>query len=116
MLNDIKYINPDELQAIIQSDSESLVLHIFDVKKFEAEHIPQSISLPAKNIELLQELVPDKYRQIILYDEKDESDNLSIAVNKLNEMKYTNLAILKNGLEAWKKNGLKLRGREHIVE
>lgn len=114
MLGEIEHITPEELHEIIQSDSDALVFHIFNVKKFEAEHIPHSISLPAKNMELLQELVPDKYRQIILYDQGDESDNLSVAVHKLNEMKYTNLAILKNGLEAWKEAGYKLHGKEHM--
>ena len=110
------HIKPAELNEVIQDDSDELVLHVFDAKAFESELIPHSISLPAKNIELLQELVHDKERPLIVYDQAGASDNLAIACNKLQQMGYSHISILDGGLDAWKEAGFNLHGKKHVTD
>jgi len=110
-------ITADELKSILDDkEHKPLVLHIFDDKKFEQEHIPKSFSAPLKRLEIVPDLVEEKNREIILYGENDNTSQPSSAVDKLQNLGFTNLKVLTGGLDAWKKEGYPLQGKKYTDE
>ena len=109
-----EYVEPKELKNILKSENNTLVLHIFDDENFEQEHIPGSYSAPVKRFKIIPDLVEEKDREIILYGEDENSSQTSSALNKLENMGFTNIKILEGGLNAWKSEGYPLHGKKHI--
>jgi len=115
MTDQYDQINVENLYKRLQESQEPLIIHVFGIKAFEAEHIPKSINAPAKNIDILKELVHDQAREIVIYDKNGQSSELNIALNKLEGMGYSNLHILEGGIEAWRDAGYALNGKDHVT-
>ena len=107
-------ITPKELKDVLNNENNALILHIFNDKKFEQEHIPGSYSAPVKRLNIVPDLVEEKDREIILYGEDENRSQASSAVNKLQNMSFENIKVLNGGLKAWKSEGNPLNGKKHI--
>ena len=94
-----KEINVPELAGVIEGPSVAL-LDVRETAEYNLAHIPGAVSLPRRLIEYrLNELVPWHGTTVIVCD--DDGRRATLAAGTLEEMGYTDAAVLKAGTNAW---------------
>jgi thiosulfate/3-mercaptopyruvate sulfurtransferase len=94
-------ITPLELMAMMEDDSDFLLLDVRTPLEFEQGYIPGAILLPSYEIEKIEDLGIPKDKKIIVYCAVDPRSKKS--VETLSKMGYTNLLRLKGGMYEWRR-------------
>ena len=111
--NDYKYITVDECLHLQQKHQELLLLDPLPKHRYGHVH-----AMNAKNacvyevtfLEQVKALCADKNNLIVICGADQETHDAMTAASKLQREGYSNIAILKGGLAAWKQAGCPLAG------
>ncbi|TPX58513.1 hypothetical protein PhCBS80983_g03087 [Powellomyces hirtus] len=109
----VKEISISDLKAKISSEP-SPAFHLLDVREtheWNEDKLPYAVYSGRGCLERdIESLVPDPYDEIVLYCAGGKRSILAAA--SLQKMGYNNVASLRGGIGAWKKEGLPL-GHSH---
>ena len=97
-------ISCEDLARLMASEQRFAVFDVRERGEYNQCQIPNTTSLPRSHIEFrIAELVPDRYVQLIVYDEGGARASLAAAT--LVHLGYRDVAILDDGLSAWQSQG-----------
>lgn len=100
-----KEISPSELQQEIFSRKGISIIDIRPAEDFSNEHILDSISLPNGDISPLTNI--DKNSKLVIVAQTTDDQLAETATEYLSGNGYTNVYILKGGINAWVASGAK---------
>jgi rhodanese-related sulfurtransferase/polyisoprenoid-binding protein YceI len=101
-------IDPNALARLIESASDLTILDVLLPEHYEAHHLPGAVNACVYEVAFLEtvtKLIPDKNRQIVLYDTSPRSGGGACAAGKLEKEGYTKVCELTGGLEQWVASG-----------
>ena len=114
----IQFISPAALSRLIKNSSgEYAIIDVREEGSFAREHLLLASNAPLSRLELIMPaLVPRRATQIILCDDDDPQQKLSLrAIEALGRQHYLNLHILQGGVTAWKEAGFELYSGVHVL-
>ena len=105
-------ISAEELHAELQGKDRPVLINALSDDAYVAKRIPGSINVPTDDIELVEQIVPDKQQKIVVYCANADCDASPTAVNALLEMGYEHVWDFEEGLAGWRTAGYELTGQE----
>lgn len=109
----MKTISPQTLNQNLNSDSPPILLDVLTEQHYQAQHTPKAINACIYEIgfiESVNEIAPDKDRELVVYGLSDDYEAGSFAFEKMQEGGWTDVSVLSGGIEAWKRAGLSVLG------
>ena len=107
----IKPVDARRLKAMLRDGQELALLDVREQGVFAREHLLFACCVPLSRLELLiDDLVPRRNTRTVVLDGGDgESPNLAArAAARLEELGYTDIAVLEAGIEGWRAAGFEL--------
>ncbi len=102
----ITFITPKEIEAKRDQWESLVILDVREPRFWFEEHIPGAIQFPYETLVLnWKDLPKDKNRQIIVYCAEPGCPSALQAAQLLIWHGYTNVKVLQDGVEGWKKDG-----------
>lgn len=99
----MKLIDAAEIKKILESGEKVVLLDVRSREEHQRSKISNSINLPYEMIEeKIKNIVPDKKTKIIVYCLSGSRS--AIAAQSLDNLGYTDVVDLKNGLLSWRAN------------
>ncbi len=96
----------------MNSNERPVLLNALDHEAYTAKRIPGSINVPAGNADLVEDIVPDKEQDIVVYCANADCDASPKLAQELMEKGYTRVWDFEEGLAGWKQEGYELKGQE----
>ncbi|MDX1585086.1 MAG: rhodanese-like domain-containing protein [Balneolaceae bacterium] len=96
----------------MNSNERPVLLNALDHEAYIAKRIPGSINVPVDNADLIEDIVPDKEQDIVVYCANKDCDASPKLAEKLMEKGYTRVWDFEDGLAGWRKEGYELSGQE----
>lgn len=107
----MKTITPQQLKEMLRDGKEIALIDVRERGVFSDKHLLLACSIPLSHMELeLGELVPRQGTRIVLVD-KGPSDGSLLALKaakRLAGLGYSDVAVLKDGIEGWREGGFEL--------
>ncbi len=100
----MKIIEPSELQKSLSKNTGIVVLDVLPDEVFDKYHIKSALNACIYEIEFVEKaetLIPEKNKEIVVYGQNDQFEAALLAFEKLQSNGWTNVSILKGGIEAW---------------
>lgn len=108
----LQRISAERLFENMKSDTRAVVINALSRESYAAKHIPGSINIPTDEIEMVEQIVPDKQQNIVVYCANADCDASLKAAEALQEMGYENVWDFEEGLAGWKQAGYTLTGQD----
>ncbi|MDX1672950.1 MAG: rhodanese-like domain-containing protein [Balneolaceae bacterium] len=108
----LRRISAQDLKKRLQSDNRPVLINALSRDAYRAKRIPGSISIPTEDIEMIENIVPDKNQDIVVYCANEDCDASPNAASALMDNGYENVWDFEAGLAGWKNAGYTLRGNE----
>jgi len=96
----------------MNSNERPVLLNALDHEAYTAKRIPGSINVPAGNADLVEDIVPDKEQDIVVYCANADCDASPKLAQELMEKGYSREWDFEEGLAGWKQEGYELTGQE----
>ncbi len=109
----ISYKSVDEVYQMVLENSPCIIIDTLPEEHFNKVHIPAAQNVcvyPVTFLHQLGELVSHLNETIIFYDSSQRSRAALVAADKMIRAGYTNVFVLKGGLEAWQTANFPLSG------
>ncbi len=106
-------LSPKELHGRMEEGSALCLIDTLGGDHFRKVHLPGAVHACVFEVTFLDQvkgITEDKGREVVLYGSSGRSMDATQAARKLAEAGYTNLCVLRGGLEAWRAEGLPLEG------
>src|SRR3954470_11169538 len=104
----IHSINAGQLKALLQDEGEFALIDVREAGQFGESHLLFATPLPYSRLELdIGSLVPRKSTRVILCDD-GEHCVAKVAAQRLQDIGYTDVAILDGGNKSWASAGYML--------
>lgn len=107
----MKFVTAHQLKDMLESDMEIALLDVRERGPFSKEHLLLSCCVPLSQLEtMIGDLVPRYSTKIIIMDEGPSGVYQldKKAANRLTELGYTDISILRGGIAGWRNAGFKL--------
>lgn len=108
----ISTIDADDLKAKLESDRPPVVINVLSRDAHIARHIPGSVNVPVDDLDLVEQIVPNKDESIVVYCANADCDASPTAAQTLEEKGYTNVVDFEGGYAGWRQAGYPLVGDE----
>jgi rhodanese-related sulfurtransferase len=114
-LASVEAVSPQEVREGLDGGQVDLVIDVREPKEWERGHLPGAINVPRGMLELRADpespatdpaLSADKDARVIVYCLKAPGARSVLAAQTLGTMGYSNVAMLRGGLEQWQAEGL----------
>ncbi|MGH9197278.1 MAG: ThiF family adenylyltransferase [Acidimicrobiia bacterium] len=106
-------IEPAELNRLLQSGEDVIVVDVREADEWRAGRLPGAIHIPRGFFELqVDEKLPEKNAPIVLYCEAANRSTLA-ALTLIDELGYTNVSVMNPGLTAWREAGFEIDIPKH---
>lgn len=112
MIESLQEISSDFLFEKLKTNDRPVLINTLSRESFRTGHIPGSISIPAEEIEKIEDIVPYKNSDIVVYCAGPECDASTNAAEKLLEFGYRRVWDYNEGIKGWKEAGFQLHGSE----
>lgn len=96
----------------MNSNERPVLINALDEEAYIAKRIPGSINIPTEKADHIENIVPDKDQDIVVYCANENCEASPKLAKKLMEKGYTRVWDFEDGLAGWKKNGYELAGQE----
>ena len=97
-------ISAEELREALDGEAELAILDMREEGSFAPAHLLHACNIPLSRLELsIRDLVPRKATRIVVTDNGEGLAERGAA--RLGELGYTDVALLANGVEAWRQAG-----------
>lgn len=110
-----KTITRDELKQKIDNEEDFVLVDTLGQMSYEKAHLPTAVMVDAHGDDFVQEVeeeVPDKTKEVIVYCASFECPLSTKAAGKLSETGYSNVVDFEGGLEDWAKGGYDFEGAD----
>lgn len=108
----LQTINAETLNQRLKGTEPPILINALSQDSYISEHIPGSINIPSDNAEAAKEVIPYMDAEIVVYCASADCDASPHLVQKLEDMKYTNITDFEEGIKGWKSAGFKLAGND----
>ena len=101
-------IDSEQMQELLESDDDFILINVLSEAQFEERHIPGSINIPVEDpdfIERVKEHAPDLNQRIVVYCANEDCPASPQAAAKLEEAGYTDVLDYTEGIEGWQNIG-----------
>jgi len=114
-LASVEAVSPQEVRKGLDGGQVNLVIDVREPKEWERGHLPGAINVPRGMLELRADpespatdpaLSADKDARVIVYCLKAPGARSVLAAQTLGTMGYSNVAMMRGGLEEWQAEGL----------
>jgi rhodanese-related sulfurtransferase len=108
-----KFVSPEELASRLESDAPPIVIDTHVEARYERVHLPGARNARVLEVAFLDQvrgITEDLDAPIVVYGSRAETSDGPMAAEKLTRAGYTDVAILRGGLAAWREAGLPLDG------
>ncbi len=101
-------ISREELKEKMDRNEEMALIEVLSPGAYKKFHLPGAINVPIQNNfdEQIEEVVPDKDKQIVVYCMDKECEASPKAAQRLEELGYVNVYDYEEGKMDWKEAGL----------
>ncbi len=109
----MKTLSPQELAKILDSDDPPVLLDVLTEQHFEASHIPGAVNACVYEIVFLEtvaKLIASKQTTLVVYGLNEDFQAADAAFEQLSNDGYSDLWVLRGGLEAWTESGFPVQG------
>ena len=116
---DAREISCSELHTLLINESPPIVLDILPAEHYSKVRLPSAVNacvFDAKFLGLIRDLFRAFDDPIVIYGAGQESYDWSVAWKKLHHAGYTNLTVLKAGIEGWLVAGYPVDGTEQRIQ
>jgi len=107
----MKTIDANQLDQIIESDDDWILLDVLPEESYEKEHIPGAHNTPVHRPDFLErvaELVASREDPVVVYCASDECAASPRAARQLEDDGFTNVMDFEGGLDEWKRAGFEI--------
>jgi len=104
----MKLVDPSAIQESNSDHPNRVILDVLPDETFEKRHIEKALNACIYEIDFLEKaeaLIPEKAQEIIVYGQNDRFEAAPLAFEKLQSNGWTNVAVLKGGIEGWERLG-----------
>lgn len=112
MVETLQSIDASFLREKLKSDARPVLINVLSSESYVAKHIPGSVNIPRENIEMIENVVPDKEQDIVVYCANADCPASPKAAGDLLEMGYTSVWDFEEGLAGWEQAGYTLSGHD----
>lgn len=112
------FVTPKQLQQWINRGRDSILIDTLPKEQFDKRHLPGASNACVFEVifpDQVEDIVPNKGREIVLYGSSEKSMDAITAAEKLVRLGYKKVYALKGGVAAWQAAGYPLEG-EHVQE
>lgn len=114
-LNSIATVTPGQLHYEALDGAELAIVDVREKEAYVSGHISIAVELPLSELELrISSLLPRKTIRVVITDE-DEGTFATTAAQRLLDIGYSDVRILKGGLAAWSDAGFELITGEYSL-
>ncbi len=102
-------------QMMLRLQNGAVVIDVMTPEDYAACHVAGALNACVYEVAFLDqiaELVPDRNRELILYDATGTTRSAELACERLQQAGYAKVSVLAGGLAAWRKEGLPLEVEE----
>ena len=102
-----------DLKSLLTEKPETVLIDLLSPEHFASRHIPGAQNACVFQVSFLDDLAvaaPDKQVPIVVYGASIRSQDVAIAIEKLDRAGYEHVIYFKGGLEAWRGAGYDLEG------
>ncbi|TGU75094.1 sulfurtransferase [Geomonas terrae] len=102
-------------QMMLSLQKGAVVIDVMTPEDYAACHVAGALNACVYEIaflDLIAELVPDRNRELILYDATGTTRSAELAYERLQQAGYAKVSVLAGGLAAWRREGLPLEVKE----
>ena len=115
MSNEIKsdFVTSEKLRAWIEQKKQFYLVHTLTNSHFKQVHLPGAQNACVFEVNFLDQMASissDKNAEIVLYGSSERTMDAFTAAEKLKEAGYSQIMILKGGIEYWRSLGYPLEG------
>lgn len=96
----------------LNSNERPVLVNALDEESYIAKRIPGSINIPTDRAETIENIVPDKDQDIVVYCANADCNASPQLAEKLMDRGYTRVWDFEDGLAGWRKAGYELVGNE----
>lgn len=96
----------------LNSNERPVLINALDEEAYMAKRIPGSINIPTEKADYIENIVPDKDQDIVVYCANEDCTASPKLAEKLMEKGYTRVWDFEEGLAGWRKEGYELVGQE----
>ncbi len=110
----MKLVDSSALREPNTVHSNRVILDVLPSETFEKRHIEKALNACIYEIDFLKKaeaLIPEKTQEIIVYGQNDRFEAAPLAFEKLQSNGWTNVAVLKGGIEGWERLGYPTEGK-----
>jgi len=118
MQDDIKLVSIQELNSLLQSGSQLLLLDVLPKSRYQQVHLPGASLACVFEVSFLQQvadLAADKSTTIIVYGASGQTHDAATAADKLLRDGYSRVSVLAGGLAGWQDAGYPVAGDDSPV-
>ena len=104
-----------DLKSLLSEKSDIVLIDLLPPDHFEKVHIPSAKNACVFFVSFLDDLaaaVQDIQTSVVVYGSSKRSQDVAIALEKLDRAGYQQVSFLKGGLEAWRGAGYDIEGEE----
>lgn len=101
----------ETLHKELQGEDRPVLINTLSSDAFTAKRIPGSINIPTDEIDVVEQVLPDKKQDIVVYCANADCTASPEAAKALLDMGYENVRDFEEGLAGWKQAGYTLTGR-----
>lgn len=104
----MKKISRNELQEKMEKNRDLTLVEVLAPEKYEEFHLPRAINVPLGEgfEESVQQAIPDKNAEIVVYCWDEDCDASPKAARKMEQLGYQNVYDYEAGKADWKQAGL----------
>lgn len=101
-------IAKEELKQRLQREEPITFVEVLSQASFKEFHLPQAMNVPLGEDfeERIQQAIPDKHREVVVYCQNTECPASSTAAKKMDQLGYRHVYDYEAGKEDWKAAGL----------
>jgi polyisoprenoid-binding protein YceI/rhodanese-related sulfurtransferase len=104
-----------DLKLLLSEKSDIVLIDLLPPDHFGKVHIPSAKNACVFFVSFLDDLaavVPDKQTSVVVYGSSTRSQDVAMALEKLDRAGYQQVSFLNGGLEAWRGAGYDIEGEE----
>jgi sulfur-carrier protein adenylyltransferase/sulfurtransferase len=102
--SEIREISTADLNSLMQRPEPLIVIDVREHNEFVQGHLPGAMFIPRGSLELrIESAAPDRNQEICLYCGR--GNRSALAARSLQEMGYTHVYSLAEGISQWRKEG-----------
>lgn len=96
----------------LQTNERPVVINALDEKAYLARRIPGSVNIPHQKADWIENIIPDKNQEIVVYCANADCDASPKLAQALIEKGYTQVWDFEEGMAGWENAGYKLIGNK----